>query len=69
MLASIEAGEACGKVVLVVKDENANDSIVSFAKWEFPVSQDGVSFFFASRQMGDGVRWSDQELRLMDLHI
>ena len=40
---SIEAGEECGKVVLVVKDGSANDMIISFAKWEFPTVNKDVS--------------------------
>jgi hypothetical protein len=40
---SIEAGEGCGKVVLVVKDKDADDLIISFAKWEFPAPKEDVS--------------------------
>ena len=36
MRCSIEAGDASGKSVLVVKDHTANNLIISFAKWEFP---------------------------------
>lgn len=45
---SIEAGEECGKVVLVVKDKDADDLIISFAKLEFPAKKEDVSDPFST---------------------
>lgn len=36
MLGSIQAGERSKKAVLVVRDTEANDKIISFAKWDLP---------------------------------
>ncbi|KUJ20308.1 amidase signature enzyme [Mollisia scopiformis] len=36
MLASIQGGRQSGKAVFVVRDTEANDKIVSFAKWDLP---------------------------------
>lgn len=36
ILASIRGGEECKKAVLVVRDTEAGDRIISFAKWDLP---------------------------------
>lgn len=36
MRGCVQQGETSGKVVLVVKNSNAEDMIISFAKWDLP---------------------------------
>lgn len=35
-LNTIRNGESCGKIVLVVRETEADDQIISFAKWDLP---------------------------------
>lgn len=42
MLRTIQRGEACGRIVLVVRDESIQDKVISFAKWDLPTLTEDV---------------------------
>ena len=43
MLQTIKAGEESGRVVLVVRDTDAENRIISFAKWDLPGLEEGTA--------------------------
>lgn len=50
MRRSLQQGEISGKVVLVVKDSDADDVIISFAKWDLPALGKDVRSSISSYQ-------------------
>ncbi|CZR60851.1 uncharacterized protein PAC_10747 [Phialocephala subalpina] len=65
MLASIQRGEQSRKAVLVVRDTEAGDKIISFAKWDLP----GPAPELKALQISDITRVEGCNKRYLDEYV